>query len=110
MTRGICPVPHGTAMRVSALRERPYSFGDPSDALAPRPPVTDDDTASGADTTRRRFLAHSSLGILGALATSESLHAATTQSAALQDAARPRPLLAAVPTNAPVLKWTPGHE
>lgn len=77
-------------------------------------------------TTRRQFLVHAPLGVAGALGACRSGSSANDSATATQagdaamgaqakaataaGASSPRPLLASVPTNAPVLTWTPKHE
>lgn len=68
--------------------------------------------------TRRTFLKHAPLGAIGLAAACGEPKATPTPSAAPSPlsaspaaaAARPAPLLALVPANAPTLTWTPKHE
>ena len=56
-------------------------------------------------TTRRQFLLGAPAGMLGA-----GMLGARRDAAAQPPAAAPRPLLATVPADAPVLRWVPRHE
>ncbi len=64
-------------------------------------------------TTRRNFLLGAPVGIAGALASSRAASGATQSSSGALVSARnvnPRSLLAAVPSDAPVLRWIPRHD
>src|SRR5256885_10384980 len=65
--------------------------------------------------SRRRFLVEAPVGFAGVLAACRDANgtaASVTQAGAVQPtpSGSPRPLLASVPANATVLKWTPKHE
>jgi acetamidase/formamidase len=63
--------------------------------------------------TRRRFLVHAPVGLLGAAAAcskSAPEIAPPSATSSAQGTGRPTPLLTAVPAGAPTLTWTPKHE
>jgi acetamidase/formamidase len=82
--------------------------------------VSLDESLSAAN-TRRQFLARAPLGLLGVLAacdvgdarstagTAGAAETASETASAASDTTRPRPL-AAIPADAPVLRWVPKHE